>query len=324
MTNAPAAAREDGLKIIFAGTPTFSAQHLQALVDQGRHQIVAVYTQPDRQSGRGKKVLPTPVKQVALAHDIPVYQPLSLKPEAELELLASHGADLMVVVAYGLLLPQGVLDTPRLGCINVHASLLPRWRGAAPIERCIESGDEETGVTIMQMDIGLDTGNMISKRFCTIEPAETGDSLRDKLSAVGQPALLETCNRMANELVEGEVQDDSLSNYASKLSKSEAAIDWQHSAVAIERKIRAFNSSNVCFSELGGQRIKIWSATVVECDSSAAAGSIIECSKKRVVVRCGEQALLLTQLQLPGKKAMDTAAVLNSRRDWFAEGQCFV
>jgi len=314
----------DGLNIIFAGTPEFSAEHLQALIDQGRHNIVAVYTQPDRQSGRGKKVLPTPVKKLALEHGITVFQPLSLKPEEALTQLASHKADLMVVVAYGLLLPQAVLDTPRLGCINVHASILPRWRGAAPIERCIEAGDNETGVTIMQMAIGLDTGDMISKSTLAIEDNDTGDSLRKKLSLAGQPALLEVCDRMVDNAVKGEEQDDSLSNYASKLNKLEAVIDWHLDAQIIEQKIRAFNSTNVCYSDLNGERIKIWSASIVECQQEIAPGTIIECSKKRVVVRCGHNALLLKQLQLPGKKAMDTAAVLNSRRQWFSEGNCFV
>jgi methionyl-tRNA formyltransferase len=311
-----------GLNIIFAGTPEFSAQHLRVLIEYSSHNIVAVYTQPDRQSGRGKKIIATPVKQVALEHDIPVFQPLSLKGEDEQQLLRSLNADLMVVVAYGLILPQPVLDAPRLGCLNVHASLLPRWRGAAPIERAIEAGDTETGITIMQMDIGLDTGDMISKVYCSINAAETGDSLREKMIPLGQTELVRVCNDLLTSRPNAEQQDDSLSNYAAKLSKQEGLIDWSLSAVDLHNKVHAFNSSNVCYTDLNGQRIKVWQVEV-EAGNKQPAGTIIECSKKRVVVQCGEQALVLKQLQLPGKKAMDTASVLNSRRDWFSEGNRF-
>ncbi|CAH0993006.1 Methionyl-tRNA formyltransferase [Sinobacterium norvegicum] len=314
---------KSGLNIIFAGTPEFSARHLRVLIEYSTHNIVAVYTQPDRQSGRGKKVVPTPVKQVALEHDIPVFQPLSLKGDEEQHLLRSHNADLMVVVAYGLILPQPVLDAPRLGCINVHASILPRWRGAAPIERAIEAGDAETGITIMHMDIGLDTGDMISKVYCPIDGHETGDSLREKMIPIGQAELVRVCNDLLTGNIEGEQQEDSLSNYAPKLSKQEGLIDWSHSAQSQMNKIHAFNSSNVCYTDLNGERIKVWQVDIADGDSDQLAGTIIECSKKRVVVQCAEQALVLKQLQLPGKKAMDTASVLNSRREWFAEGNRF-
>ena len=228
------------LKLIFAGTPDFAARHLAALLSSG-HEVVAVYTQPDKPAGRGQKLTASPVKELALAHDLPVYQPASLRNEAAQAELAALGADLMVVVAYGLILPKAVLDTPRLGCINVHGSLLPRWRGAAPIQRSIWAGDAETGVTIMQMDVGLDTGAMIRKVSCPIAFDETSASLYDKLAELGPQALVDTLNAMAAGETAAEAQDDALANYAQKLSKEEARIDWSMEAVAIERCIRAFN-----------------------------------------------------------------------------------
>lgn len=308
------------LNIIFAGTPDFAASHLQCLLDSGKHNVIAVYSQPDRPAGRGKKLKPSPVKQVALDHDIAVYQPLSLKDPCAQQTLADLNADLMIVVAYGLLLPQAVLDAPRLGCINVHASILPRWRGAAPIQRAIEAGDTETGVTIMQMDIGLDTGDMLLKTFCSIDDDDTGGSLHDKLIGIGRPGLLQAVDQLAEGSQQPQPQDDSLSNYASKISKTDPVIDWQLSAQALDRKIRAFNPFPVCYSTVNGERIKIWQAGVSDQKSQLPAGTIIQADKKAIVVSCGEGALNLTTIQLPGGKALDVAAVMNSKADWFKTG----
>jgi len=310
------------LKIIFAGTPDFAAIALQALIDAG-HEICAVYCQPDRRSGRGKKLVAGPVKQLALEHSIPVEQPVNFKLEQAVEELASYQADLMVVVAYGLLLPKSVLETPRYGCINIHGSLLPRWRGAAPIQRAIESGDKETGITIMQMDIGLDTGNMLLKKPCNIEDSETGSSLHDKLAEAGGCAITEYLEQFDPgkfELDHGEKQDNDLANYAHKLSKEQAQIDWSESAVNIERKIRAFNAWPVSFTHVGDKRLRVWQAKLGDCQSKHLTGSVISLSKKGIEVVCGDQqTLLLTQLQPDGSKAMDAAALLNSRRDWFEQ-----
>lgn len=318
------------MRIIFAGTPSFAAAHLEAL--PGKYSVVAVYTQPDRRAGRGKKLLPSPVKQLALDYGISVEQPLSLKEPQEQEKLANYNADIMVVAAYGMLLPEAVLDIPRYGCINVHASLLPRWRGAAPVERAIMAGDTETGVTIMQMDAGLDTGAMLHKSTCAISETETGDSLRDKLIEIGRPALIETLDNLAQRQQKAQQQDDSQANYAKKLDKSEACIDWRQPAVEIERKVRAFTSALACFSMLDGQRIRIVSCKAWTGDTPAQSPGTIEllssfreldlpaaCLK----ISCGQGYLVVDALQLPGSKAMALAALLNGKPDSFATGMCF-
>lgn len=312
-----------GLRIIFAGTPEFAAEHLTALLGS-RHQVIAVYSQPDRPAGRGKKLNASPVKEVALAHDIPVYQPLNFKsPEAVAE-LAALNADLMVVVAYGLILPKVVLDTPRLGCINVHASILPRWRGAAPIQRAIEAGDSETGVTIMQMDVGLDTGDMLTKAFCPILSDDTGGSLHDKLLGVGTPALLEALEQIAAGQLNPEKQDDSQSNYAPKLKKDEAALNWQLPAVELERKVRAFNPFPVAHTKPAGtgddQRIRVWGAKVSDKTTSGVPGSITQISADGLWIACAQGQLILEQLQLPGKKAMGVGEILRGHPDLFKVG----
>ncbi len=292
-----------GLRIVFAGTPDFAAIHLQNLLDSP-HRVVAVYTQPDRPAGRGKHLSPSPVKQLALAHDIPVYQPQSLKaPEAQAE-LAALAPDLMVVVAYGLLLPQAVLDTPRHGCINVHASLLPRWRGAAPIQRAIEAGDPESGVTIMQMDAGLDTGAMLIRAHCTIDPDDTGGSLHDKLAELGGPALLDTLTRIQQGTLTPEAQDDSASCYAPKIGKAEAQLDWRQNADALAHKIRAFNPFPVAYTQLAGsdERLRVWQARAES--GYGEPGQVLAVGPEGIVVACGSGRLSLQQLQLPGKKAM--------------------
>jgi methionyl-tRNA formyltransferase len=289
------------MRIIFAGTPDFSVGCLEALI-QAQHQVVAVYCQPDRPAGRGRKLQAGPVKQKALEHDIPVFQPMSLKGEDEQQQLRALDSDLMVVVAYGLLLPQAVLDTPRYGCINVHASLLPRWRGAAPIQRCIEAGDQETGVTIMQMDAGLDTGDMLTKTSLAIGAEMTGGELHDKLAVIGAKALIETIKDIPNGL-NPNAQDHGLANYAHKLHKNDARIDWQQDAFAIVNKIRAFNPWPVCWTELDGQRIRLWQAQIDE-DAQGRAGTILEASAAGIVVATGSAAVRITQLQAPGNKAL--------------------
>ncbi len=305
------------LKIIFAGTPDFAAGHLQALL-ASEHEVVAVYSQPDRPAGRGKKLQASPVKQLALEHDIPVYQPISLKtPEAQSE-FASIQADIMVVVAYGLILPKVILDTPRLGCINVHGSLLPKWRGAAPIQRSIWAGDKVSGVTIMQMDEGLDSGAMLLKHEVVLAKDETSASLYAKLEKSGPQALIDTLLNLEN--ISPEQQSEADVTYAKKLTKEEAKIDWQTSAVQIERNIRAFNPWPVAFFEHQEQAIKVWAADVVDIAPTQRPGTILQADKHGILVATGNQGLLITQLQLPGKKAMASHDVLNSRADWFIPG----
>ncbi|ADN74236.1 methionyl-tRNA formyltransferase [Ferrimonas balearica DSM 9799] len=307
------------LKIVFAGTPDFAAQHLAALLDS-HHQVVAVYTQPDRPAGRGKKLTASPVKQLALQHDLPVYQPQSLrKAEAQAELSAID-FDLMVVVAYGLILPKAVLEMPRLGCINVHGSLLPRWRGAAPIQRAIWAGDAETGVTIMQMDEGLDTGAMLHKAALPIEDTDTSASLYTKLAELGPKALLDALTPLADGTAVAEVQDDTLANYAEKLSKEEAAVDWSKSALALWRECRAFDPWPVSHFQVAEQTIKLWACDVLEQQHDAAPGTIIGADKQGIRVATGDGVLNLTNLQLPGKKAMAVADILNARKEWFEVG----
>ncbi|MFT6990201.1 MAG: methionyl-tRNA formyltransferase [Paraglaciecola sp.] len=306
------------LKIIFAGTPEFAAVHLQALIDS-EHNVIAVYSQPDRPAGRGKKLQASAVKQLAVEHSIPVFQPQSLKTaEAQLA-LAELQADIMIVVAYGLILPLGVLNTPKLGCLNVHGSLLPKWRGAAPIQRSIWAGDSETGVTIMQMDEGLDTGAMLFKHSIAITKEDTSASLYQKLAEVGPKALLETLATVTE--LQPQIQDNELASYAKKLSKEEAQIDWSLPAQQLERNIRAFNPWPVTFFTLNDANIKVYSSDVVENeDPNISPGQIVKSDKQGILVATGNHCLLLTKLQLPGKKPMLAADVLNGRSDWFTVG----
>ena len=307
------------LRIVFAGTPDFAARHLAALLSS-QHQVVAVYTQPDRPAGRGKKLTASPVKNIALEHDIPVYQPASLRNEEAQQELAAIDADIMVVVAYGLLLPQEVLDTPRLGCINVHGSILPRWRGAAPIQRSIWAGDTETGVTIMQMDIGLDTGDMLKVATLPIEATDTSATMYEKLAELGPDALIDCLSDIANGTAVAVKQDDELANYAKKLSKEEALIDWTMDAAAIERCVRAFNPWPMSYFTVAEQNIKVWQAAVEADNQGKAPGTILSADKQGILVATGNGALRLLSLQPPGKKAMTAADLLNSRREWFESG----
>ncbi|HAV87447.1 MAG TPA: methionyl-tRNA formyltransferase [Pseudomonas sp.] len=306
------------MRIVFAGTPEFAAQHLEALLQAG-YPVVAVYTQPDRPAGRGQKLMPSPVKQLALQHGLPVMQPATLRDAEAQHALAALQPDLMVVVAYGLILPQAVLDTPRLGCINSHASLLPRWRGAAPIQRAIEAGDSESGVTVMQMEAGLDTGPMLLKVSTPIGPSDTGGSLHDRLAALGAQAVVEAVARLQAGALPGERQDDTLATYAHKLSKDEARLDWQRPAAELERLVRAFNPWPICHSSLAGDVLKVHAARLVPGQGEP--GRILAAGKDGLTVACGTGALQLTRLQLPGGKPLDFADLYNSRREQFAPGQ---
>ena len=315
------------LNIIFAGTPDFAAQHLQVLIDSP-HNVIAVYTQPDKPAGRGKKLQASPVKQLAEQHQIPVYQPKSLrKPETQAELTALQ-ADVMVVVAYGLILPQAVLDAPTYGCLNVHGSLLPRWRGAAPIQRAIWAGDKQTGVTIMQMDAGLDTGDMLHKVFCDIDLQDTSADLYHKLAEIAPNALIEVLNHLTDGTFIAEPQDDTQSNYAEKLSKEEAKLDWQLSAAQLERNIRAFNPWPMAYLQLtdeqgNPQTLKVYHATVLP-SASQTPGTIISADKNGIQIATADGVLNLLQLQPAGKKPMSAQDLLNGRADWFAVGKVLV
>ncbi len=307
------------LRIIFAGTPDFAARHLDALLSSG-HQVVGVFTQPDRPAGRGKKLMPSPVKVLAEEHGLPVFQPASLRPQENQQLVADLNADVMVVVAYGLILPKAVLDMPRLGCINVHGSLLPRWRGAAPIQRSLWAGDADTGVTIMQMDVGLDTGDMLYKLSCPITDEDTSATLYDKLAELGPKGLIDTLQQLAYNRVQPEVQDEALVTYAEKLTKEEARLDWSLPAAQLERCIRAFNPWPMSWLEIDGQPVKVWQASVIAGPVNAAPGTIIEANKQGIQVATVEGILNLESLQPAGKKAMSAQDLLNSRREWFTPG----
>ncbi|WP_104490028.1 methionyl-tRNA formyltransferase [Acinetobacter indicus] len=312
------------MKIIFAGTPEFAAVALDALL-KTEHEIVAVYTQPDRKAGRGQKLTASAVKQLALAHDLPVYQPLHFKSSTEEGLAAQAelkalNADVMVVAAYGLILPQVVLDTPKYGCLNIHGSLLPRWRGAAPIQRAIATGDAETGVTIMKMAAGLDTGDMMYKTLCPITAEDTSASLHDKLAIQGAKAIvavLASEQTLQQYLEQREVQDEALTVYAHKLSKAEAKIDWAEDAVTIDRNIRAFNPWPVAFIPLDEQsNLRVWGSILSnEAVNGQSAGTILALDKQGVHVACGDgKAICLTSLQWPGGKALNPVQIAQTQK----------
>lgn len=308
------------LRVVFAGTPEFAADHLQALVNDSAIDVVAVYTQPDRPAGRGKKLQASPVKILAEKHNLPVMQPVNFKSDQAKAQLAEFAADVMVVVAYGLLLPQAVLDIPRLGCINVHGSLLPRWRGAAPIQRALWAGDTETGVAVMQMEAGLDTGPVLQEARLTIEATDTSATLYSKLAVLGPQALVDTLHNIESCQANAVVQDNALATYAKKLSKEEAQLDWNQPAEVLERWVRAFNPWPICWlTTVTGDVVKVWQADVVPSNQQQA-GSIIQADKSGIVIQTAQHALRLLQLQPPGKKPMAAADFLNGRADWFSPG----
>ena len=295
------------MKVIFAGTPDFAAAALKAIAAAG-FEIPLVLTQPDRPKGRGMQLAPSPVKQAALELGLRVAQPEKLRNNAEaLQMLKEVEADVMVVAAYGLSLPQDVLDTPKHGCLNIHASLLPRWRGAAPIQRAIEAGDAETGVCIMQMDIGLDTGDVVSEHRYTIQLTDTANEVHDALMNLGAEAIVADLQQLKAEgRLKSVKQPEKGVTYAQKLSKEEARIDWNESAAVIERKIRAFNPVPAAWVEYQGKPMKIWRAEVVA--QQGRAGEVLSCSADGLVVACGENALKITELQPSGSKRMPIAA----------------
>ena len=296
------------MRVIFAGTPPFAAAALNALADAG-HDIALVLTQPDRPAGRGMKLTPSAVKQAALARGLPLSQPASLRtPEAQAELRVAN-ADVMVVAAYGLILPQPVLDLPRLGCLNIHASLLPRWRGAAPIQRAILAGDRETGITIMQMDAGLDTGAMLSKTAVPILETDTAASLHDTLAAVGAQAIVAALANYATLVPQA--QDDSQATYAAKLNKEEARLDWSQPAGLLARAVRAYNPVPGAWTELDGEALKIWAAQARS--GVGMPGEVLRAEADQLVIACGNGALAVQDIQPAGSKRMTAAAFLAGR-----------
>lgn len=302
-----------GLRVVYAGTPEFAVPALQALL-ASKHQVVAVYTQPDRPAGRGRKLQFSPVKEVAVVAGIPVEQPVNFKSAEAQEQLSAYHADVMVVAAYGLILPQVVLDTPRYGCLNIHGSLLPRWRGAAPIQRAIQAGDTETGVTIMQMAAGLDTGDMLLKTHCPITAHDGGQSIHDALAQQGADALLKVLIQLGSTDLKPEVQDEQYACYAHKLTKAEAEVDWTQPAAVIDRQIRAFDAWPTAYSQYQGQALRWFASTVVEQASKAPAGTVVAESRTGIDIVAGDGYLVrILQLQMPGSKRMAVADFLNAR-----------
>jgi methionyl-tRNA formyltransferase len=310
------------LRLAFAGTPDFAARHLIALMESA-HELVAVLTQPDRPAGRGKQPRPSAVKTLAESAGLAVLQPPTLRSDDALAQLTALDLDVLVVVAYGLILPQRVLDLPRYGCLNVHGSLLPRWRGAAPIQRAIEAGDRKTGVTIMCMDAGLDTGPMLSQRHCPIAAQTTSTELYETLAGVGPQALLEVLNDLPQRLASARIQDEEGATYAKKIDKAEALLDWTEPASVLARRINAFNPAPGCFSFLDGKRIKIWRARPQSASRTALAGEISHVDENGITVSCGDGELVLDRVQLPGSRAMNTAELLRGHADLFAVSQHF-
>lgn len=309
------------MRVIFAGTPDFAAEHLQALLDCADFQVVAVYTQPDRPAGRGQKLQPSAVKQLAQKHQLTIEQPASLKNQAAQAQLASYQADVMVVVAYGLMLPQAVLDTPRYGCINVHGSLLPRWRGAAPIQRALWAGDSHTGVAIMAMELGLDSGPVLATAKLAIDGDDTSASLYQKLAQLGPTALLDCLRQLPDALAQATPQDPQLVTYAHKLSKDEAQLDWQQPAEVLERWVRAFNPWPICWlTTATNDVVKVWRSSAEASSSKAQPGTVLAADKHGVVIQTQHGLLRLLELQPAGKKPLSAADFLNGRSDWFTVG----
>jgi methionyl-tRNA formyltransferase len=295
------------MRVVFAGTPEFAAQALAAILAAG-HDVPLVLTQPDRPAGRGMSLQISPVKQLAQKHGLLLHQPPSLKAEEARQPIVGVRSDVLVVAAYGLILPQAVLDIPRLGCLNNHASLLPRWRGAAPIQRALLAGDAETGITIMRMDAGLDTGPMLLKESLPIAAADTAGSLHDKLASLGARLVVEALGRLERGELHGETQPDDGVTYAAKLDKAEAALDWRRPAAQLDRAVRAFNPFPGATARLDGQVVKIWAAMPVS--QTGEAGRILAVGSNGIVVACGEGALHLTELQKAGGKRLPAADFL--------------
>lgn len=300
------------MNLVFAGTPEFAVPALRALIEAG-HRILAVYTQPDRPAGRGRRLTQSPVKEFALAHGIEVRQPTTLKGEAEAAALRAIKPDAMIVIAYGLLLPKSILEIPKHGCINVHASRLPRWRGAAPIQRAIEAGDVASGVTIMQMEEGLDTGPILAISERPISSDDTGASLHDGLSTLGASLLVETLAKLERGAIASQPQDPVQATYATKLKKEEARIDWTADAALLARRVRAFNPWPVAHTTLDGQILRVWEARPEVGEDAAPPGTVLAADASGIRVQCGHGSLVITTLQPEGGKALDVRAFLNGR-----------
>lgn len=311
--------RQKELCIAFAGTPELAAIILATLLEKSRHHITMVLTQPDRPAGRGRKLAASAVKVLALENNLPVLQP------SKSELIALENRiselDLMIVAAYGMLLPESILNAPTYGCINVHTSLLPRWRGAAPIQRAIQAGDSETGISIMQMDSGLDTGPVLLQKKCPINPSDTSGSLHNKLADIGSECLLDVLEAIASGNLQATVQDESQANYAKKITKPEATIDWSQTATNIDRMIRAFNPAPICHTELAGIPLRIWQAEVLDNDSTSTAGKILSISRAGIDVATGTGVLRILMLQPQGKRAMSVADFLNGNPEFGVSNQ---
>ncbi|WED43258.1 methionyl-tRNA formyltransferase [Legionella cardiaca] len=301
------------MNIVFAGTPEFTLPSLRALAESA-HRLLAVYTQPDRPAGRGRKLQPSAVKSWALTQHIPIYQPLNFRNEEDVAELAALQPDLMVVIAYGLILPRRVLAIPKLGCINVHASLLPRWRGASPIQHAILHGDSETGVTIMQMDAGMDAGDKLMEVRCPILPDDTAGNLHDRLAELATEPLLATINALALGQAMPEAQHHEQATYAKKISKEDAAIDWHKTANDINNQIRAYNPWPIAYTKIGEEILRIYRAHVVEHSVTAEPGTILSLDKQGMLVATGQHALMVEYIQFPGSKVMKVADWLNANR----------
>ncbi len=310
------------LRIGFAGTPEFAAEHLSTLLQESLN-LVCVYTQPDRPAGRGKQAQASAVKKLAIKHNLPVLQPASLKTYEAEEEFKAFNLDVLIVVAYGLILPKSILDIPNKGCINVHASLLPRWRGAAPIERAILAGDQESGITIMQMDAGLDTGDMLCRKATTINSDDTSASLTLRLVKLGQTALLETLKQIHEGSLNPIKQDDSLSTYARKLDKKESLISWNTSAEKIQRQVNAFYPRSPAYTFYDGQRLRIIEALSIDDAANEETGTIVQISNEGIKVCCSSSCLLIKRFQLSGKSETGIKEFLNGRKDFFTLGSSF-
>ncbi len=300
------------LSIVYAGTPEFAVPALEALAASS-HTVVAVYTQPDRSSGRGRKIHFSPVKETAIKHHIPVYQPLNFRSEEAVDALLQLKPDLMVVAAYGLILPTSVLTIPKYGCINIHASLLPRWRGAAPIHRAIAAGDETTGITIMQMNEGLDTGDMLLTQACEITPSSTTEQLLPQLADMGAAAMIEVITQIEQGLITALPQDDAASCYAPKVSKADAIIDWQQSAEQVVRVVNAYNPWPTAQTMLDEQVLKVWLATAESKTHDKPPGTVLSCNKTGLLVAAGQGVVRISEIQLPGSRRMRVADYLNAK-----------
>tara|TARA_R110000868_G_scaffold158036_3_gene385821 strand:+ start:76867 stop:77811 length:945 start_codon:yes stop_codon:yes gene_type:complete len=307
------------LNIIFAGTPEFAVPSLQALLEAG-HNVIAVYTQPDRPAGRGQKLQASPVKKLAEQNSIPVYQPQTLRDDAEQQRIQALQADVMVVAAYGLILPKVILTMPKLGCLNVHASWLPRWRGAAPIQRALLAGDSETGVSIMQMAEGLDTGDVLCLQGCAVGPGDTAQILHDKLGRLGGEAIVETLEQIDNGTAVHTPQEESLVTYAVKLTKQEAVLDWSQSALDLHRAVRAYNPFPIARTQVGDKLLKIWQATPIAAQADMRPGTIVGVNDDSIDVACGEGVLRITEVQWPNKNRQSMKDALHANQHPFVEG----